>query len=251
MDLLAERLRMDPADLRRKNAIRTGDLTPTGAPMDESTGDLPACLAKVRERLDWDTQPHPASSCPTAKSAPRASPLLLGRRRPSQPSPTPARCSISPKTAAPLSTGVIEIDQGARWPSAMLVAEALKTDLAHVHVTRHVDTDRSPRLGHRREEPLALHGRPRRASAGRCRRPDPEHRRRAASVAPRRTSTSPAAAYSSAPVPTARCLPLEKVVLGYVYPNGNAGGGPVIGRGWYITPDLTALDPNRRGQAVA
>ena len=58
MDLLAEKLQMDPADLRGKNLIREGDLTPTGAPMDSNTGDLQACLAKVKERLDWD-QPHP------------------------------------------------------------------------------------------------------------------------------------------------------------------------------------------------
>ena len=44
--------------LRLKNAIRQGDLTPTGAPMDENTGDLPACLAKVKERLEWDSKPH-------------------------------------------------------------------------------------------------------------------------------------------------------------------------------------------------
>ena len=38
-------------------------------------------------------------------------------------------------------------------------------------------------------------------------------------------------------------LPLSKVVLGYVYPNGEAIGGPVIGRGRYIAPHLTTIDP--------
>ena len=33
-------------------------------------------------------------------------------------------------------------------------------------------------------------------------------------------------------------------MLGYVYPNGNAIGGPIIGRGKYIARGLTNLDPN-------
>jgi CO/xanthine dehydrogenase Mo-binding subunit len=31
--------------------------------------------------------------------------------------------------------------------------------------------------------------------------------------------------------------------MGYTYPNGNAIGGPVIGRGSYVAPGLTYLDP--------
>jgi CO/xanthine dehydrogenase Mo-binding subunit len=38
-------------------------------------------------------------------------------------------------------------------------------------------------------------------------------------------------------------LPLERVVLGYVYPDGTAVGGPVIGRGKYIARHLTGIDP--------
>ena len=38
-------------------------------------------------------------------------------------------------------------------------------------------------------------------------------------------------------------LDLSEVVLGYVYPNGNAIGGPVIGRGKYIARHLSHIDP--------
>jgi CO/xanthine dehydrogenase Mo-binding subunit len=38
-------------------------------------------------------------------------------------------------------------------------------------------------------------------------------------------------------------LDYRQIVLGYTYPNGNAIGGPVIGRGRYIAKDLTNLDP--------
>ena len=38
-------------------------------------------------------------------------------------------------------------------------------------------------------------------------------------------------------------LPLSAVVLGYVYPDGNAIGGPIIGRGKYIARHLSEIDP--------
>ncbi|TFH04927.1 MAG: xanthine dehydrogenase family protein molybdopterin-binding subunit, partial [Spirochaetales bacterium] len=38
-------------------------------------------------------------------------------------------------------------------------------------------------------------------------------------------------------------LDLSQVVLGYVYDNGNAIGGPVIGRGKYIARHLSHIDP--------
>ncbi|MDF1568993.1 MAG: hypothetical protein P1P77_13325 [Spirochaetaceae bacterium] len=39
-------------------------------------------------------------------------------------------------------------------------------------------------------------------------------------------------------------LPLSHVVLGYVYENGNAVGGPIIGRGQYIARHLTHIHPD-------
>ncbi len=143
MDLLAERLQMDPADLRQKNVIREGDLTPTGAPMDENTGDLPACLAKVRERLEWDTKPH-RRVMPDGKI--RAKGISCFWKAPAIPTFTDAGAVLffAEDGSATLSTGIIEIGQGAHEGLRMLVAEALKTDLDLVRATRPVDTDRSP-----------------------------------------------------------------------------------------------------------
>ena len=44
-------------------------------------------------------------------------------------------------------------------------------------------------------------------------------------------------------------IPLKDIVFGYTYPNGNSIGGPVIGRGRYISSLNTFLDPNT-GQGV-
>ena len=241
MDLLAERLNMDPAALRMKNAIRRGDLTPTGAPMDANTGDLPACLAKVKDRLEWDTRPHRVVG---PDGTIRAKGISCFWKAPAIPTFTDAGAVLyfAEDGSATLSTGVIEIGQGAHEGLRMLVAEALKTDLALVRATRHVDTDLSPHdWATAASRSLFMAGRAaldavadavaqiKRIAAEplRCPAEDLE-------VAGGRVFVRAAPAHF---------LPLNKVVLGYVHPNGNAIGGPVIGRGWYITPDLTSLDP--------
>jgi len=52
MDLLADRLDIDPLRLRLINAIRSGDTTPTGSVMDESTGNMTGCLEKVAAAVE-------------------------------------------------------------------------------------------------------------------------------------------------------------------------------------------------------
>lgn len=49
---IAEALGMDPAELRRKNAVREGDVTPTGQVLRESVG-AHAVLLRTLKRADW------------------------------------------------------------------------------------------------------------------------------------------------------------------------------------------------------
>ncbi len=242
MDLLAARLKMDPAELRLKNAIRRGDLTPTGAPMDENTGDLPACLAKVRARLAWDSAPHRAVQ-PDGKI--RAKGISCFWKAPAIPTFTDAGAVLyfAEDGSATLGTGVIEIGQGAHEGLRMLVAEALKTDLDRVHVTRAVDTDRSPHdWATAASRSLFMAGRA--ALEAVADAVAQIQRTAAVPLQCRPEDLDVAGGRVFVRAEPARFLPLEKVVLGYVYPNGNAIGGPVIGHGRYITPDLTSLDPD-------
>jgi CO/xanthine dehydrogenase Mo-binding subunit len=241
MDLLAERLQMDPADLRRKNAIRRGDLTPTGAPMDDNTGDLPACLAKVRERLEWDSKPRRVVM-PDGKI--RAKGISCFWKAPAIPTFTDAGAVLyfAEDGSATLSTGVIEIGQGAHEGLRMLVAEALQTNLARVRVTRNVDTDLSPHdWATAASRSLFMAGRAALDAVA-----DAIAQIKRVAAAPLRCAEADLEVAGGRVFlrdDPGQGLPLAQVVLGYVYPNGNAIGGPVIGRGWYITPELTHMDP--------
>ena len=241
MDLLAARLEMDPADLRLKNAIRAGDLTPTGAPMDENTGDLPACLAKVRERLAWDSQPRRVV-LPGGKI--RAKGISCFWKAPAIPTFTDAGAVLffADDGSATLTTGVIEIGQGAHEGLRMLVAEALRTDLDHVRVANRVDTDLSPHdWATAASRSLFMAGRAALDAVA-----DAVAQIRRVAAVPLRCDPADLEVAGQRVFirdEPSRFLPLEKVVLGYVHPNGNAIGGPVIGRGRYIARHLSSIDP--------
>ena len=54
MDIMAEKLNMDPSRLRAINSIKPGDLSPTGSLMDGNTGNLIECIDKAKELLKWE-----------------------------------------------------------------------------------------------------------------------------------------------------------------------------------------------------
>jgi CO/xanthine dehydrogenase Mo-binding subunit len=53
MDIVAERLRMDPLELRLKNILHDGDRAGTGQVM-RAVG-IEACLRKVTELIGWES----------------------------------------------------------------------------------------------------------------------------------------------------------------------------------------------------
>lgn len=62
MDILAHELGMDPMELRRKNAMRVGEVTATGQNLRDSVGML-ECLERVGESLrKWNREHHPEAS---------------------------------------------------------------------------------------------------------------------------------------------------------------------------------------------
>jgi selenium-dependent xanthine dehydrogenase len=57
IDMLAEKLEMDPVELRRMNALHVGSVTNTGQKLDESVG-LTECINKLEEEMK-KSNPHP------------------------------------------------------------------------------------------------------------------------------------------------------------------------------------------------
>jgi CO/xanthine dehydrogenase Mo-binding subunit len=241
MDLLADRLGMDPAELRLRNAVRPGDTTPTGALLDPNTGNLPACIAKVQERLAWDAGRRLVSPDGTV----RAKGLACFWKAPAIPTFTDAGAILqfAEDGSVSLATGVVEIGQGTFEGLRLIVAEALGMDPSLVRVVPEVDTDTSPHdWTTAASRSLFMAGRAALDAVA-----DAISQIKRTASAPLRCPEEDLAVHGGRVFirdDPEQGLSLSQVVLGYVYPDGNAIGGPVIGRGRYIARQLSNMDPD-------
>ncbi len=240
MDLLAEKLGMDPLELRLKNAVQPGDRTPSNNVLDGNTGDLKECLRRAAAAVEWSKGTHSR----VEEHLVRAKGISAFWKAPAIPTFTDASAvlSFNEDGSCNLVTGAMEIGQGTLTGLAQIVAEALKMDPEMVYVVPEVMTDRSTHdWTTAASRTLFMVGR---AALGAVE--DAVAQLKQVASGPLRCPVEDLRVADGrvylADDPD-NGLPLSEVCLGYVYPNGNAVGGPVIGRGRYIARHLSRLDP--------
>lgn len=241
MDLLAQKLNMDQLQLRYINAIMPGNTTPTRVLLNKSNvGNLQKCIEKIRGLIRWNEGPITrvnerfirvkGVSCSWKTSTIDAN------------SPSGAILTFNRDGSINLMSGIIEIGTGTKTILAQILAERLKMDVNKIHVRMEVDTQTTP-----------------------------EHWK---TVASRGTFMAGRAVLNAADdvikqlIDIASCilrapkedfevadsrvflrddpsigLYFKDICYGYKYPNGNAIGGQIIGRGNYILRHITSLDP--------
>ncbi len=240
LDVLADRLGIDPVELRILNAIRPGDTSPTRSVMDPSTGDLPECIRRAAGMIRWEE----GSRIEIEPGRVRAKGISCFWKAPAMPTNAGAGVilTFNGDGSINLSSGILEIGQGTYSGIAQIVADCFRDDPEKVHVNFEINTRLSPhdwataasrslfmagraalqaaedaigQIKRIASAPLRCPEEDLEVGAGRVfLRDDPEHG-----------------------------LPLSDVVLGYQYPDGRSIGGQVIGRGRYISRGLTGLDP--------
>jgi CO/xanthine dehydrogenase Mo-binding subunit len=133
MDLIAERLGIDPLELRLKNLLKKGEAyTPGDTPVD---CDLKEGLLKVARALDWKKKP---SKPYTGKGLSCCIKDAGGTFKIAG-----ATVKMSSDGSAVLMTGTVEAGQGPRTALSQVVAEELALDLYQVAVAQ-LDTDVTP-----------------------------------------------------------------------------------------------------------
>lgn len=241
MDLLAQKLGMDPLELRYKNAIKPGNTTPSRVLLNKSNvGNLQKCIERLRGVFNWDEGPIKeineryvrvkGVSCSWKTSTVDSD------------APSGAIITFNKDGSVNLMSGVVEIGTGTKTVLAQILAERLKMDVDKVHVRMEVDTQTTP-----------------------------EHWKTVASrgtfMGGRavleavddviRQLKEVAACVLRAPIEDLEVgnsrvflrddpaigLEFKDVGYGYKYPNGNAIGGQIIGKGNYILRHLTTIDP--------
>ena len=240
MDRLAEVLDMDPVTLRLRNVVARGDTTPTRDVLDDNTGDLAGCLRQAAGSVDWQAGSRVVVDDHTI----RAKGISCFWKAPAIPTFTDAAAilSFNEDGSVNLITGAVEIGQGTHTGLAQIVAERLAVEPEHVHVVTEIMTDRAAHdWTTAASRTLFMAGRAALAAAV-----DAVDQIKRVAAAPLRCPEE------DLEVGGGRVflrdnpehgLDLGRVVTGYVYPDGNAIGGPIIGRGAYVARHLSGLDP--------
>ncbi|WP_373463208.1 xanthine dehydrogenase family protein molybdopterin-binding subunit [Bacillus sp. SORGH_AS_0510] len=241
MDLLAQKLRMDPLELRYINAIMPGHTTPTRVRLNKSNvGNLQKCIERVRDLINWDEGAIKeineryirvkgvSCSWKTSTIDPNA--------------PSGVILTFNPDGSINLMSGVIEIGTGTKTVLAQILAERLKMDIKKIHVRMEVDTQTTPEHW----KTVASRGT---FMAGRAvlEAADDVIRQlidiaSAVLRAPKEDFVVGNSRVYLRDDPTVG-LDFKEIGYGYEYPNGNSIGGQIIGKGNFILRHLSHLDP--------
>lgn len=235
MDILAEKLGMDPLAFRRMNALRNGSLAAFGGPMAGAT--LVDTIDAVAAQCDWGSPKPPASS-------PRK---LRGRgmacmfKAPSMPpnAQSSAVLKFNEDGTVHILTTAMEIGQGSLTALAQIAAEELGIPVENISVNL-PDTDYTPYEWQTVASRISY-------SAGNAVLAAAKDAKQQLLVVAAQVLGVPAEdlaiadGYVYASADSARKLAVKDIAMGYLLPEG-AIGGPVIGRGAFIPAGITGLD---------
>jgi aldehyde oxidoreductase len=135
IDVLAQRLGLDPIELRLRNALRPGSVTATGQVLAGSAG-LPATLEAVRARrlALAASAPLPAEAGPWVLGEGVAS-MWYGIGNTALSNPAEVRVELEPDGRVHLFTSAADIGQGSSTILCQILAEALQLGLDRVRLT--------------------------------------------------------------------------------------------------------------------
>ena len=142
MDEAAERLGMDPAELKLKNAVREGDLSPSGHPI--VGHGLEDCIRRGMQEVNWKSIRRPGSSSPKRRTGWGMGCEMHGSSAyPGIKEQGNATVRMNEDGTVQLFTGATGLGTGAHTALAQIVAEELGVRFEDVSVV-HGDTDVVP-----------------------------------------------------------------------------------------------------------
>lgn len=143
MDLLAGRLGLDPLELRRRNALRRGDINPVGVTLTGSTG-LAACLEEVAAHRLWrGGQAWRKEAPPGRRRGLGLAAVMHGLGYgPIIPDVANAKIELTAEGVFRVYCGVVDMGQGNAGTCLQLAGMVLGQDLAGLELVL-PDTDRT------------------------------------------------------------------------------------------------------------
>lgn len=147
LDDLAEMLKLDRLEIRRLNALRAGDRTPTGQRLDASAG-LPACLDALRPhwRAALDAVSVHNAGSPTRRRGVGIGCMWYGIGNTSLSNPSTMRIGVDAAGQVTLYNGAVDIGQGSNTILSQIAAEVLGLSMRSLRLVMG-DTDRTADAG--------------------------------------------------------------------------------------------------------
>jgi CO/xanthine dehydrogenase Mo-binding subunit len=145
MDLLARALKMDPFEIRLRNALQAGSETATGQKLTASVG-IGETLRKVKEWRDLRTFSRTDPRRPYIRKGIGVGSMWYGIGNTGVSNPSTAQVEIDPHGQVRLFTGAADIGQGSDTALLQIASEALGIPFSEVHLIR-ADTARTTDAG--------------------------------------------------------------------------------------------------------
>jgi len=249
MDIIAQKLGMDPKKLREKNLLRPGLTNTMGQKFHEHTGNPKACLDKAAELIEYDKKPEQ----PKEPHKKRGKGIAMLVKAPAMPTnaATAVVIKFNEDATVTLQVSTQEIGQGFNTAVTQMAADALHIPPEKIRVVTPIDTDANP------YDWQTVASRALWSTGNALYRAAEDALNQIKSIASQVLGVAP----YNLEVEDDRVyvkydpeiyIPLKDIVMGYTYPDGHAIGGPVIGRGSFVPERLTNLDPETgQGNAAA
>ncbi|WP_026694016.1 xanthine dehydrogenase family protein molybdopterin-binding subunit [Peribacillus kribbensis] len=240
MDLLAKKLGMDPLELRFKNAILPGHTTPTQVLVNKSNvGDVRGCIQRLKDIMEEEWEPNAGHDPRKVRAAGIA--CVWKNSTIDTNASSGVILTFNPDGSVNLMSGVVEIGTGTKTILAQMLAEKLRLPVEMIHVKMTVDTQTTPEHWKTvASRGTLMGGRAVMAAAEDAIRQIKEIASCALRVREEDLDIDSGRVFVKAEPEIG--LSFKEVVYGYTYPNGNAIGGQIIGRGSYILRNMTNID---------
>jgi CO/xanthine dehydrogenase Mo-binding subunit len=240
MDMLAQKLEMDPLEFRKKNAFLPGHTTPTQIRLNASTvGNLPKCIDQLKQLMNWKE----GQVLQVSNRKIRAKGISCIWKTSTIDSEASSGVVLTFNTDGSINilSGVVEIGTGTKTVLAQLLAEKLRMDINKIHVKMEIDTQTTPEHW----KTVASRGT---LMAGRALLKAAEDAiDQLKDIASRVLMCSPDDLEVGNEMVYVRDEPdtfihVKDICHGYKYPNGYSIGAQIIGRGNYTLRHLTHLE---------
>ncbi len=244
LDIIADKLGIDPVEIRLKNCLRPGKTNLIGQVMKPYNGDLVKCIETVRDELKLKEEPVKRVDLRYVKTGKiKAKALAAFMKSPVMATNAASTSVIKFNEDGSVNVAISSIDmgQGSITAIAQIAAETLKIPIEKVHVIRLADTEFSP------YEWQTVASRATWAMGNATLRAAKSAIEQMKELAAQVLNVDKQSLdYDGKKVfvknRPEKNIPIEKLVLGYMYEDGSSIGGQIIGVGRFICPNITVPD---------